>query len=83
MSQKKPATWNPLKSVGRSVDRLLDTPVLAPTEKKKVGRPHSVGRRRIVLYLDATQVINLKTAAIKEETDASTIVRQVLREAGF
>jgi hypothetical protein len=41
------------------------------------------GRRRIVLYLDASQAVNLKIRAVQENTDASAIVRRVLKEAGF
>jgi hypothetical protein len=82
---KKPATWNPLSSVGRSVDKLLDTPALtsAKSVEKKVGRPRREDRKRIVLYLGAAQVEKLKITAIKQDTDASTIVRRVLSEAGF
>jgi hypothetical protein len=86
MSAKKPLTWNPLDSVGRAVDRFIDKPVVTDdtqAEKKKVGRPRAVGRQRIVLYLEEEQVVNLKTRAIKERTDASSIVRRVLKESGF
>ena len=79
MKAKRPASWNPLASAGRTVDRLLDS--APPT--KKVGRPRVVGRQRIVLYLEEDQVVNLKTTAIKQKTDASTLVRRVLKEAGF
>jgi hypothetical protein len=81
MSTKKPqpATWNPLDSVNRTVDRLIED----PPAKKSVGRPKVVGRQRIVLYLEEQQAQNLKIAAIKQKTDASAIVRRVLKEAGF
>jgi hypothetical protein len=93
--KRKEATWNPLDPVDRAVDRLLDAPApqrsmgtrkTAPAAKsggKPVGRPRVEGRRRIVLYLDASQAVNLKIRAVQENTDASAIVRRVLKEAGF
>ena len=80
-TKKKPAAWNPLTSVSRTVDRLIESPPTMP--KKPVGRPKAVGRQRIVLYLEEQQAQNLKIAAIKQKTDASAIVRRVLKEAGF
>ena len=80
-TKKKPAAWNPLTSVNRTVDRLIESP--PTTLKRPVGRPKAVGRQRIVLYLEEQQAQNLKIAAIKQKTDASTIVRRVLKEAGF
>jgi hypothetical protein len=93
--KRKAATWNPLDPVDRAVDRLLDAPApkgtttprkTGPGAKsggKPVGRPRVEGRRRIVLYLDASQAVNLKIRAVQENTDASAIVRRVLKEAGF
>jgi len=93
--KRKAATWNPLDPVDRAVDRLIDSPApqkgkaarrtttSAKPKGKPVGRPRVKGRRRIVLYLEASQAVNLKIRAVQEHTDASTIVRRVLKEAGF
>lgn len=82
MAQRK-AMWNPLANVGQAVDTLLE-PTLAPASpKNRGGRPRVEGRRRIVLYLDESQVRNLKLHAVEEDTDVSTIARAALKKAGF
>ena len=78
MAQRK-AMWNPLDSVGKTVDTLLE-PSLVPN---RGGRPRVEGRRRIVLYLDESQVRNLKLHAVEEDTDVSTVARAALKKAGF
>lgn len=83
MSSKRQATWNPLDNVGKTVDTLLE-PVPSPDPpKNKGGRPRIEGRRRIVLYLDESQVKKLKHRAADLDTDVSTVARSALKEAGF
>jgi hypothetical protein len=82
MAQRK-AMWNPLANVGKTVDTLLEPPLLPTTPKNRGGRPRVEGRRRIVLYLDESQVRNLKLHAVEEDTDVSTIARAALKKAGF
>lgn len=78
---KRKATWDPLANVNKAVDTLLDlTPA---SSKNKGGRPRIEGRRRIVLYLDESQVRNLKLHAIEEDTDVSTVARAALKKIGF
>jgi hypothetical protein len=36
-----------------------------------------------VLYLDESQVRNLKLHAVEEDTDVSTVARAALKKAGF
>jgi hypothetical protein len=82
MAQRK-AMWDPLENVGKAVDTLLEpTPVLS-SPKNRGGRPRVEGRRRIVLYLDESQVRQLKLHAVEEDTDVSTIARAALKKAGF
>lgn len=82
MAQRK-ALWDPLANVGKTVDTLLEPSLGSPSPKNRGGRPRVEGRRRIVLYLDESQVRNLKLQAIEEDTDVSTIVRAALKKAGF
>lgn len=82
MAQRK-ATWDPLANVDKAVDALLAPPPPPPAPKNKGGRPRIEGRRRIVLYLDASQVRNLKFRAVEEETDVSAVARAVLSKVGF
>ena len=82
MAQRK-AIWNPLANVGKTVDTLLEPASVSLSLKNRGGRPRIEGRRRIVLYLDESQVRNLKLHAVEEDTDVSTIARAALKKAGF
>ena len=83
MSAKRQAIWNPLDNVGKTVDALLETTPSLDPPRNKGGRPRIEGRRRIVLYLDESQVRNLKLRAVEDNTDVSTVARSVLREVGL
>jgi hypothetical protein len=82
MAQRK-AMWNPLANVGKTVDTLLEPTPVSLSLKNRGGRPRIEGRRRIVLYLDESQVRNLKLHAVEEDTDVSTIARTALKKTGF
>lgn len=83
MMAKRQATWDPLANVGKAVDSLLEPPPSPSSSKNKGGRPRVEGRRRLVLYLDASQVRNLKLQAVEQDTDVSTVARAALRKTGF
>jgi hypothetical protein len=68
---------------GKTVDTLLEPNLVPASPKNRDGRPCVEGRRRIVLYLDESQVRNLKLHAVEEDTDVSTIARAALKKAAF
>lgn len=80
---KRKATWDPLANVGKTVDTLLEPTPSPSSSKNKGGRPRVEGRRRIVLYLDESQVRSLKLRAVEEDTDVSAVARSALSKAGF
>jgi len=78
---KRKATWDPLEKVGKAVDTLLSPS--AVTSKNKGGRPRTPEHKRIVLYLHAKQVYNLKKAALDRGVDVSTLAREELAKIGY
>jgi hypothetical protein len=89
--KKREQTWDPLAQVGNTVDAMLDSPprhhatrIRSTTEgKRTVGRPRVEGRRRLIASVEKEQFKKLRLAAIERDVDISTIVRDVLKSAGF
>ena len=83
--KRRQASWDPLANVGKAVDTLLsDPPQQGRTlAVKKGGRPRVEGRGRIVLYLEAKQIYNLKRAALDRGVDVSTLAREVFAKAKY
>ena len=82
MAQRK-AMWDPLENVGKAVDTTFLNRRQFSHPQKQRRPPTRRGRRRIVLYLDESQVRQLKLHAVEEDTDVSTIARAALKKAGF
>ena len=89
--RKREQTWDPLAQVGSTVDAMLDatpkqraTKTKAKTEKHHgVGRPRVEGRRRLIASIEKDQFKKLRQLAVNRDVDISTVVRDILKKAGF